>query len=724
MSRQVVTATFAFAVIAAMVGSPAGAQGAPITLYVPMHQALVVVVGPREQPVVRVLDPDGRFRALAVTTTPTADGNWLASFNLPTTLTDRVLLEPGDIVEIEAGGAPVRVTVPELSASADASTDTVRGVAKGFAAVLVQPHYDVEWQPGKTDPDGVPALVDADGAFQVPFADKFDFAPGTMGTVLVQDAAGNVFASEFAPAYATAYWDQPVIILRADPTLAPWLVSRDPEGDLSFRIRAIPYGGSVFFAPLFDPNDPAQIPQPLEAGHSLVAEAGPVRLFEEWLPRVTAGIDRPADAADGVTAARAAMQVKVRTAAGATPVVTGTLMSGADGAWRYGFSASELGTGAEIEVLSVPHGAVAHHTTGHTLGFSTSLYSHRLAGTLRGRGANVDTTYTHADGAVTEGLAPMDGFGHFEVELYQQGGTADRVAGGVVNAAPSWGPVESASIPRVTAKVAAGLRILEGEAPPNAVMAARIYTTPVDLFLGVPYDRPYIEVSGRADGAGQYRLTCPGSDCAANYGYVDADTGSFVTRLQWVAAPLSEMDVTRGVLRGYATAGESVSVGLGGDFTRSTVSAPPLGHGLPDWTVDASVAFPTGLPVGTLLHLVVGGSPLELNVPPLSWVPDTAADVITGTGPPGRVLYVLAVPPAGDAARGVTLSVVVIGPGGRWQASFPGFDLRSGDGVELLMPYPGLVARWFEDTIAGNDPPTPTPAPSPWQALLPDLRRP
>ncbi len=74
--------------IAALLGSPAGAQGQPITLYVPLHYAMVVVASPTEAPSVRVLDPQGGVRATAMTMEPTADGRWIAAFNLGTTLTE------------------------------------------------------------------------------------------------------------------------------------------------------------------------------------------------------------------------------------------------------------------------------------------------------------------------------------------------------------------------------------------------------------------------------------------------------------------------------------------------------------------------------------------------------------------------------------------------------------------------------------------------------------
>jgi hypothetical protein len=153
-------------------------------------------------------------------------------------------------------------------------------------------------------------------------------------------------------------------------------------------------------------------------------------------------------------------------------------------------------------------------------------------------------------------------------------------------------------------------------------------------------------------------------------------------------------------------------------------SVPSLGEDLPGWRADLGDTFSGGFAAGTQLELSVGTSTMSATVPEFSWSADTTRNRVTGSGPPSALVYVVAVPPAGDASRQQAVASARVSLGGTWAVNYSDFDLRGGDALELLILYGDLVLRWYEPAVRGNDPPTPTPVVrESWSSFLPIVHR-
>jgi hypothetical protein len=709
------------AAVVATTGAAAPAHGSPeqdtLTLVVPLHQALVGVQGASTAPTVRVRDAQGQLLAEVIAGTRADDGTWLAELSAPSELTRRMLVTPGQTIEAVAGAITVTADVPELTALTDPAADSVSGLAPGFSALYLQLHWDTALYGEMEEPAGEAVLVGLDGRYSHSWAGRTDLEPGMWGDVFgTKD--GHLFATQFAPPHALVYWDQPIVQVRADAGMALEAVSASPALDRVFRSPAYPYAGILHFVPLYDPNDPEAPPELLRAGDNFSLERAGSALFAQELPRITAAVDRPTRQALGSGPPDGMVRLRLGPAGDAQAPFSSPIQIAEDGFWYTRVAPDEASPDARVEALFYGEGALAHHVTGGALGMRTDLFGFRVQGVLLGRD-KVRLRLTGApDGA--EGRAETAFDGAFFAELFDPAGDPAVVRPGRTLAAePGWGPVEQHEVPLVTAGVVSERTALEGQAPPGSIVSARVYTTPLSVFLGAPYDLPFVPVEGTADLSGRYRLGCP-SPCSAEYGTVTADTGSHQATLRWLSRPMSEADVPAGTIRGFATAGDQVHVKAGSESWAGG-SVPSLGTDLPGWRAELGDGFADGFEPGTQLELAVGTSTFTATVPALTWSADTARNRVTGTGPPGMVVVIAAIPPVSDASREAAVVAALVMPSGSWVIEFPGFDLRGGDALELLIPFGDLLLRWYEPAVRGNDPATATPARASWSSFLPIL---
>jgi hypothetical protein len=126
--------------------------------------------------------------------------------------------------------------------------------------------------------------------------------------------------------------------------------------------------------------------------------------------------------------------------------------------------------------------------------------------------------------------------------------------------------------------------------------------------------------------------------------------------------------------------------------------------------VDLSAEYPDGLPPGVRLQVAVAERAYDVLVPRFSYQIDVVADVISGIGPAGQYLYVVAIPPPGDATRAeIGFGDAIVSPSGRWAVKLDDFDLRPGDELDIYLFGADHTLWWSEASVAGAEPaPTPT----------------
>ncbi|MBM4429848.1 MAG: DUF11 domain-containing protein, partial [Chloroflexi bacterium] len=106
---------------------------------------------------------------------------------------------PGDIVEVEADGRFVSLDVVDLSASGDAGTDTVSGIAPPDSYVEAE-----VW--GHGDGSRKDTTSDGTGNWSIYFGDEFDVQPGDRGRAWWTHDDGHWFQVDFAMPYVEVHF--------------------------------------------------------------------------------------------------------------------------------------------------------------------------------------------------------------------------------------------------------------------------------------------------------------------------------------------------------------------------------------------------------------------------------------------------------------------------------------------------------------------------------------
>ncbi len=752
-----IPAAFVLALALALGASqPAAAQQADPRVEAWLHHGIAAVhTASPTAPRVRLLDADGNLRAEGRVGAVGAEGRWPVDFNPDAALDferPRILIRPGDHVEVELAGQTFQHRVPDLVASAYPERGTVEGRAPAgttFLAVLA--HRDPAWFEAPHDFPIQTRLAPA-GDFVFDLSGVAPIGPGYWAEVAAVDAAGHLTVLQIAPPSITLADSQAFAILRADAGLAPRLTTRSRIGTELFRSAPAYALGGVIYAVLLAPdgNPDFGIYQPEEGERiQLLLGEDPETepALDEVLPRALASIDPRTTSVWGLAPAGARISIDLARRPGASQSALSTV----DDSGRFAVDLASGGSipdGAEASIQVYPGGALARVARALVPVLEIPFYGAQLGGSIPGWG-DMQVELLDAEGQRLARLSSTaDLLGRIQVDLRDRQGQPLRIEPGQqLRIDPELGRALDLIIPPLRVEVDAVGGLLRGQGPPDgARLRATAYQREASIFDFAPYTAEAIDFEGRIEpsGDGSFQLACPEPDCLLSYGRLGLRTPEARFELPWLEAPIVGLGVSDRVANGRATAGLDLSItardAAGAQLGMLAGRSVPLAaDSLPGWNLPLSDLYPEGMASGDRVEIGIGqDAPIALTIPDFDWQADVAADRVAGRAPPGRLVAVVAFARGElDQRPDASVATGLVGLGGRWQAEFADFDLRAGDDLEIyLFEAAGRFLWWSEDAIPGPDPsptsPVPTASPTPTaspvapsrEIYLPRLQRP
>lgn len=717
---------------------------ATTTFEIPLHSAyLGIRTTATGRPDVRVLASGGQERIRVVPSGPhPTDGHWIVSLATgPNPYSDPpVLLRPGDEVVARIDGQETRVRVPDMTATADAATDTVTGrLPAGIVAAVVLTHRDPELFGELPDPAGVAVFAGPGGAVTAYVGDRIDLRPGVSGNLAYVSPEGHVVAVPFAVPIAVIGAASYSALVQADAGARAAIALIDADGaELARSGIAIELGGGLSAIGLAQGGDVVAglfTPRPGQRVALLIDERV---VATATVPLVTAVVDRTAREVRGRAPAGSRVALRLRgNSATDAPVVTGVVTATESGDYAVTVQSLDLEHDASVEASAWPGDAFRWLEAGSVPHVEVALWSDQVSGVAEARG-EVRVEYRSADGAVSAlAIGETAGGGAFSVRLPLRDGTVAVAPGDVLAIGVDGGAATEIVVPAVSVSVDAATRILAGRAPSGAEVRATTFAAAPDVFSTTPYDEPSTPLSGRADSDGAFALACADDACGTRYGRLTADTGAARFVLHWLDEPIYGLGVTAGSAVGRATAGTAVAItplapdGSTG-ATVDTIARPSPDGALPGFSLELRDVFPDGLVEGTRLRVTIAGAARDLQVPRFDWSADVLADRVRGNGPPLGYVFLVALATAGGPVRPDSGQAgALVGVDGRWEIPLQPFDLRAGDELYLFVFADGYYLEWRDYSVVGpaeptpeptQDPPAPSatpPAPMRWRAYLP-----
>ncbi len=660
-----------------------------------------------------------------------ADGHWTVQLSPPGDLTNQVLLQPGDRVEAAVDGRITSLTVPDMTAEVDAAADTVSGQVPPTAGVYVQVHRDPLWYAEEPNPPGEVVAVGSGGRYRADLAGQFDLRPGTWGEVAMLHAEGHVFLVPFAVPAVTLDADQYLAQVRAAPDTGEVVLAfEDGQGGQRFRsVPALAAGGGVFVPNLFLSGRPEYgvfLPEP---GDELVVFLDGREALREVVPWVTTTVRFEAKEVAGLAPPGAHVAVTFYPTDGDNaPGYRGHTTAGADGSYVLDASAVNVITGSARSVaVGYPGASAAFAARGGVPRQTVHLYGRAVSGTLAGWGRVTVTHVPAGAGATARADVRATSGGAFSAELFAAGEPAVLAPGDRLTVSPERGEGLDLTIPDVTAVSDPAARTLTGQAPPAAAVTVYAFAAAPDYFGNQQYQQPFALLYTHADEAGRYSVRCTADDCGTRYGVTYARLGQTSFALEWLDAPLVGVGVTLADALAKATAGTRVTVtpmdanGQPG-APRTGLVTPALSGGLPEWSADLGDVFAEPMAVGDRVRIEVGALVAEVEVPALSWQVSPARDDVRGQGPPFHTFLAVAAARQDDRQPPYGTVSGVTDAAGRFEARFPGFDVRPGDDAELYLLRANHFLWWTAKGVRDPEPevtPTPTAEPAPRGIYLP-----
>lgn len=738
----------------------ARAQAADPQLEIWVHSSIVGVrTAVATHPVVRLFDRSGRLRAQADRGGAHADSHWQIDLSAGRPVEQRIVIEPGDTVEVQIGAVITRLEAPAMAVTADTIAETVSGTAPaGGLAVFVALHRDLTVLDGPADIEPRSAPVGVGGRFSVDFRGAADIGPGYWGEAAVINRAGHIFIYPFAPPQVTLSSAEPYALFRMDPVVGDIiLISRDAQGGDRFRSGpAYPLGASLYAVPLLPGGLPENGVYRPGAGESLYL-GGP---FGERavgaVPRILGSLDSAGARVWGHADPGARLSIALDRDGDGQDDVTAVTRADAQGGYDQAFSPPPA-AGARAKVLAWTGSGVARLVGVAQPELVVRLYGHVVSGSIAGWG-KVLVEHILPDGerrAWTEVEADPAGFLVAELRS-SRGQDSAFQPGDRLRLKPEIGAAVEFTVPLVSAFVdAPGGKTLVGQAPIGARLESAVYYKAADFFGPQPYQEDYQVLAGRAESSGSYTLRCGAEPCAMYYGILSVHDAGAAWVLEWVDQPIVGIGVSDLTSLGRATAGQPIVISPLDATGQPKVALrdlvrPQINGQLPQWLISLDQVFPQGIQPGDRFRLEVGARVYDFTVPDLRFTADNRTDTVTGKAPPLKVLV------AAGFARGDTQNRAAAGNAatlsgltGDFATGLGGFDLRSGDDVEVyLFEQTDRFLWWSQRGIASSGPeptrpaptasatlppttrPTPVPVtPSPtapggrWRLLLPNLRR-
>lgn len=710
----------------------AGAQAAPDPrLEMPLYQGFIVVTTQTDaRPVVRVSEPDGtvRIEARPEGDRP-ADGRWTVELRAPGDAS-AVMVRPGLRIAVTLGEDVYEVTVPQVRATADASTERVNGtVPPGSPFVYLALHRDRLCHDAGEDPPGAAYPVSTDGSFDVDVSDTMDIRVGVWGDVATVTPDGHIVISSFAPPMlvpqlvydpGSAYW---LAHAWSDPATPPTLSVINEAGLELLSAPALRSGGRQFLFVVADQGDLASGPHLLAAGQRLVLRVDGEAVVDETVPRLTASLDATRSEARG-TAPRGA-RVRVNLRGGAASGSDAEAVAIADSEDRYvaGFPADTIADASGAEVLVCLAGSTRHLLQARPLHHEVRLFGHALSGVVEGAGAAVVEHRSPSGALVSRRTVPLDPVGAIDAKLrLPSGDRAVLAPGDTVVVRPDIGAPTTIEVPRLTAHVSADGTELAGDAPALSLLRVQAHVEAAPLYDPAPYEREHEILTARATEAGDYAAACETAECTMHYGTVRATDGNGQFTLQWQAEPRVGVGATVAQVVGEATAGLDVVVSPVDargrpEAPRAERVLPSLSGALPRFASDLRDRYPDGMAAGDRLRIEVGERSIEVSVPRFAWAPDVVRNRVAGTAPAGTVVLVVARNDVDPSRPAAAVAQGQADASGRWLARFTGYNLVPGDALELYVPARDHYLWWLDAGVGGREP-------APITTVTPDVAEP
>ena len=608
------------ALVLVTAASPAQAQQAPDPqLEIPLYSGLLGIrTAATDTPTVRVLAADGRLRlAVTPTTARPADGHWVIALQRPEDGAT-AMLRPGDHVEVDLAGRTTRVTVPAMRATADVDLGIVSGqLPPGSPAALLQLHRDPNWFGAVPDPEAAVHPIRPDGAFEIAVDGGFVLRPGTYGEVATADGAGHIYVVPFAVPAATLVMDRQGETTyyyasgRSDPHREPRMAVLGSEGFEVFRSGPVSWlGAGAFVVALVDNGDPqagAFLPEP---GQRLVMLLEEERAFDVPVPRHSASIDPTREEVFGFAPPDARVAMAVRgTASGPQ---AGTVVT-ADASGRYvaAFPEVQFTSDASAQVLVHDGGPAAFLSIGRAVAQAITLYGNGVFGVVAGRGS-VHMEQLRQGTVIAQRKAQIDPVGFVEVDLLTGEGVAAVIRpGDRIVVRPEHGDPLTFDVPQLAARVEPGAQVLQGSAPPGAIVASEIYTAETGLFEQEPFEQDHASLQGTADDDGRFRIPCSADDCRPmRFGTVSVEVSAVTFTLHWIGNPSVGVGASVSTVIVRATSGLPVVVkALDASDNETVVDEGvvlPAATSFPRHQADLTEAFPNGMAEGDRLAIQVG----------------------------------------------------------------------------------------------------------------------
>ena len=696
---------------------PASAQRAP-RIEAWLYQPYVIVQtdggpGPR----LRLFDADGALLSDVQAPGETGQTSWRIDLTALGRPEARWLLRPGRRIEVVQANARTELTLPALTGEIDAATDRVWGRAPTNASGLtLRLHREGNWYPGLADPPAMRAELAADGGFAFELAGRQDLAPGWYAELLTDLPGGHRLVQSIAVPAVTFSGTSPVAYVRANMGSQVVLALLNRIDTELFRSGpGQPVGSGLYRVPLYPGGNPdfgAYAPQ---AGERVGLEIDGLLRVDAPLPRALASLDRAGHQLWGLTEPGAAILWGLTDSAGAARAE-----AGADGRFAIDLPETMLDADSTADLVTWPGGPVARFVRA-TLPFQqVILYDNSVSGRLPGWGHVRGALWRGETRLAWEALEVGDD-GAFLADFRGVDGQEPQIRpGDRIIFEPELGRALALDVPSLTAVVDPAAQRIAGRALPEQALDLRAYYASVSIFTAQPFDRveSSILLSTRSDAAGSYAMACAGPPCEMRYGLLAASVADDRYYLLWTRRPVVGLGVTARSVSARGSAGLEVTLRAsspqGQPLLRAAGNIAPRALELPAWETDLSAAYPDGVPIGARVTLQIADGIYSLQVPELKAEADVVANRVSGSGPPGQDLAVVAYARGLDAnRRGARSATGSIGANGRWSLTLGGFDLRAGDDVEVYLLYEDRYLWWNLDAVEGQDPPTRVPTPTP-----------
>lgn len=543
-----------------------------------------------------------------------------------------VLMEPGDRLGLDfVGLRQLEWTLPELSASPDAATDSVSGRAPAGATVAVSA--------GATT---VSAVADSDGRYSASFAGQVDLVPGSTGQAVTTLGSNLTVARSWGLTRLSLLLGSDTLtgVASAGPPVRLTLMGDDGGRLAATTVQPTAgglFGGGATFNARF--VDGAGSGVALASGQ-IVGYSRPGEDFEVRVPPLSAVADLPADKVMGTAPPGAVVTVSASTLVFFTQ--NRQVTADAAGRWSADFAgAFDLVGGTSIRAeLALPGGHLAAvATTGAALRIWPELG--RLDGAVR-PGAELDIRVVDAGGQARATATTTSNFlGQFEAELRAPGDSeylprpADRITvrfatGEALLVVPALAIDWSVAADRVYGEASPGGTVTVSARPPSGRGNNRVTLT-VPVSASGTYD---------ADFSGQQDLRA-GSRLEVTYTYPNGDR-SRVDRV----LPLVNVQAGGNAVFGFALPRANVVARL----------EPGAGSGRAAAGVDQQFALgltdsagqPVSIGDGQVVDVDVGGRFVKVPVGPLSARLTPSSRTLSGTGPVSSTLEARLIPATGQ----------------------------------------------------------------------------